>query len=111
MAGDAAQAQTVLLLHGPRQAYQITNDYPVPRLVEDDETLIRTHTIGLNPIDWKAPYERIISSYLSLMRMGICADTRLATIETSTLASQHCLTSQAANSPAASQSLPAATPA
>jgi NADPH:quinone reductase-like Zn-dependent oxidoreductase len=57
MAGDAAQAQTVLLLHGPRQAYQITNDYPVPRLVEDDETLIRTHTIGLNPIDWKAPYE------------------------------------------------------
>ncbi|KAL7817292.1 GroES-like protein [Trichoderma gracile] len=55
MAGDAAQAQTVLLLHGPRQAYRITNDYPVPRLVEDDETLIRTHTIGLNPIDWKAP--------------------------------------------------------
>ncbi|RFU74270.1 alcohol dehydrogenase -like domain-containing [Trichoderma arundinaceum] len=55
MAGDSVKAQTVLLLHGPRQAYQITNDYDVPLLVEDDETLVKTHTIGLNPIDWKAP--------------------------------------------------------
>ncbi|KAH6609296.1 alcohol dehydrogenase -like domain-containing [Trichoderma cornu-damae] len=55
MARDSAQAQTVLLLHGPRQAYQITSGYDVPALFEDDETLIKTHTIGLNPIDWKAP--------------------------------------------------------
>ncbi|KAL6904651.1 GroES-like protein [Trichoderma evansii] len=55
MAGSSVKAQTVLLLHGPRQAYQITNDYDVPLLVEDDETLIQTYTIGLNPIDWKAP--------------------------------------------------------
>lgn len=55
MAGSSVKAQTVLLLHGPRQAYRITNGYDVPLLVEDDETLIQTHTIGLNPIDWKAP--------------------------------------------------------
>ncbi|PNP46344.1 hypothetical protein TGAMA5MH_02380 [Trichoderma gamsii] len=55
MAGSSVKAQTVLLLHGPRQAYQITNGYDVPLLVEDDETLIQTYTIGLNPIDWKAP--------------------------------------------------------
>ncbi|KAL7926784.1 GroES-like protein [Trichoderma austrokoningii] len=55
MAESSVKAQTVLLLHGPRQAYQITNGYDVPLLVEDDETLIQTYTIGLNPIDWKAP--------------------------------------------------------
>ncbi|KAL7969167.1 GroES-like protein [Trichoderma sp. SZMC 28014] len=55
MAGSSVKAQTVLLLHGPRQAYQITNNYDVPLLAEDDETLIQTYTIGLNPIDWKAP--------------------------------------------------------
>ncbi|KKP02802.1 quinone oxidoreductase [Trichoderma harzianum] len=54
MAGEPVKAQSVLLLHGPRQAYQIS-EYEIPELVEVDETLIRTHTIGLNPIDWKSP--------------------------------------------------------
>ncbi|KAL5088065.1 GroES-like protein [Trichoderma afarasin] len=54
MAGEPVKAQSVLLLHGPRQAYQVS-EYEIPELVEVDETLIRTHTIGLNPIDWKSP--------------------------------------------------------
>lgn len=47
--------QRVLLLHEPRQDYQIAHDYPVPGLLGDDEVLVMTKAIGLNPIDWKAP--------------------------------------------------------
>lgn len=47
--------QTVLLLHGPRQPYTVTDDYAVPQLRHDGELLVRTQAIGLNPIDWKAP--------------------------------------------------------
>ncbi|KAH8845336.1 hypothetical protein MCOR27_007660 [Pyricularia oryzae] len=49
------ELQTVLLLHQPRQPYTVTPDYPVPELRGDDEVLIKVHTIGLNPLDWKAP--------------------------------------------------------
>ncbi|KAI6354321.1 hypothetical protein MCOR25_008675 [Pyricularia grisea] len=49
------ELQTVLLLHQPRQPYTVTPDYPVPELRDDAEVLIRVHTIGLNPLDWKAP--------------------------------------------------------
>lgn len=59
MAGEPVKAQSVLLLHGPRQAYQVS-EYEIPELVEVDETLIRTHTIGLNPIDWKSPYDKVL---------------------------------------------------
>lgn len=48
--------QTVLLLHGPRQPYQLVDDYPVPQVRGEHEVLVRTQSIGLNPIDWKAPY-------------------------------------------------------
>ncbi|KAK5992772.1 hypothetical protein PT974_06188 [Cladobotryum mycophilum] len=52
---NSKASQTVLLLHGPRQPYQTTPSFEIPRLVDDRETLIKTYTIGLNPIDWKAP--------------------------------------------------------
>ncbi|MBE3044056.1 hypothetical protein IMZ48_16095 [Candidatus Bathyarchaeota archaeon] len=47
--------QTVLLLNEPRQDYQVVRNYPVPDLLGDDEVLVKTAAIGLNPIDWKAP--------------------------------------------------------
>lgn len=49
------EKQTVLLLHGAKQPYQLTEDYPVPQLEGEHDVLVRTQTIGLNPIDWKAP--------------------------------------------------------
>jgi hypothetical protein len=48
-------SQTVLLLHGLRQPYQITDGHPVPSTKHGHELLVRTDTIGLNPIDWKSP--------------------------------------------------------
>jgi hypothetical protein len=48
--------QTVLLLHGPRQEYKLTLDYSVPALKDETELLVQVRSIGLNPIDWKAPY-------------------------------------------------------
>ncbi|KAH6662410.1 quinone oxidoreductase [Plectosphaerella plurivora] len=47
--------QNVLLLHGPRQAYEETTGYAIPTQTNDREVLVRTETLGLNPIDWKAP--------------------------------------------------------
>lgn len=52
---DTQDTQTVLLLHGPRQPYQVTSRYPVPEQTQDREVLVKVDTIGLNPIDWKAP--------------------------------------------------------
>ncbi|PSR87429.1 chaperonin 10-like protein [Coniella lustricola] len=49
------ETQRILLLHGPRQPYKLVEDYPVPKLQGDAEVLVKTNTIGLNPIDWKAP--------------------------------------------------------
>ncbi|CAM1510765.1 Fc.00g082780.m01.CDS01 [Cosmosporella sp. VM-42] len=49
------ETQTVLLLRGPRQEYQLVDDYAVPRLAGQDEILVKNLVIGLNPIDWKAP--------------------------------------------------------
>ncbi|AEO68433.1 uncharacterized protein THITE_52820 [Thermothielavioides terrestris NRRL 8126] len=49
------ETQTVLLLHGARQPYELTDSHPVPELHHDGELLVRTQVIGLNPIDWKAP--------------------------------------------------------
>ncbi|ROT36084.1 GroES-like protein [Sodiomyces alkalinus F11] len=48
-------SQTVLLLHGPRQPYDVTTGYPLPELQNGREILVQTETLGLNPIDWKAP--------------------------------------------------------
>ncbi|KAM0352358.1 hypothetical protein ACHAPU_002023 [Fusarium lateritium] len=48
-------SQSVLLLHAIRQPYQVSSGYAVPEIKHDHELLVRTDTIGLNPIDWKAP--------------------------------------------------------
>jgi hypothetical protein len=47
--------QVVLLLHGPKQKYEYTREQPIPELEKDREMLVAVHTVGLNPIDWKAP--------------------------------------------------------
>lgn len=49
------ETQKILLLYAPKQPYQVVENYAVPKLQSDDEVLVRTRTIGLNPIDWKAP--------------------------------------------------------
>lgn len=48
-------SQTALLLHAPKQPYQVIDDHAVPHTDEDSEILVRTQVIGLNPVDWKAP--------------------------------------------------------
>jgi hypothetical protein len=53
---DLPSTQTVLLLNEIRTPYTLTPNYPIPELTRDDELLIKTQAIGLNPIDWKAPY-------------------------------------------------------
>jgi hypothetical protein len=48
--------QNALLLHGKRSPYTLTPFYNVPQIRQGkDEVLIQVQTIGLNPIDWKAP--------------------------------------------------------
>lgn len=47
--------QTVLLLHGVRQQYELTSGYALPATRHSHELLVRSSTIGLNPIDWKSP--------------------------------------------------------
>lgn len=49
------ETQSVLLLYGPRQPYKLVDSHPVPQLKNEDEILVKTCAIGLNPIDWKAP--------------------------------------------------------
>lgn len=49
------ETQSILLLYGPRQPYKLVESYPVPELKSENEVLVKTSTIGLNPIDWKAP--------------------------------------------------------
>ena len=63
--------QEVLLLHGPRQKYSLQTTGQIPELRAEREILIQVceqskHrsnilttqvvAIGLNPVDWKAPY-------------------------------------------------------
>jgi hypothetical protein len=48
--------QEVLLLHAPKQKYTHTKQQPIPRLENDREMLVEVEVVGLNPIDWKAPY-------------------------------------------------------
>jgi hypothetical protein len=48
--------QSALLLHEKRQPYVITTGHSTPYIQHDWEVLIKVQAIGLNPIDWKAPY-------------------------------------------------------
>jgi NADPH:quinone reductase-like Zn-dependent oxidoreductase len=45
--------QDLLLLHGPRQKYTLEKAKEIPELRGDDEILVQTLAIGLNPVDWK----------------------------------------------------------
>jgi hypothetical protein len=45
--------QDLLLLHGPRQKYTLERAHEIPELRGDDEILVQTLAIGLNPVDWK----------------------------------------------------------
>ncbi|GAA5933161.1 zinc-binding alcohol dehydrogenase family protein [Sporobolomyces koalae] len=45
--------QSALLVHGPRQAYQLEST-PIPTLNSDDEVLVRVEAVGLNPVDYKS---------------------------------------------------------
>lgn len=45
--------QDLLLLHGPRQKYTLEKAKDIPELRGDDEVLVQTLAIGLNPVDWK----------------------------------------------------------
>ncbi|GAA5968803.1 hypothetical protein JCM3765_001270 [Sporobolomyces pararoseus] len=48
------ETQSALLVHGPRQKYQLSS-IPLPVLKSEDEVLVRIEAIGLNPVDWKGP--------------------------------------------------------
>ncbi|KAH6845665.1 hypothetical protein B0I37DRAFT_392684 [Chaetomium sp. MPI-CAGE-AT-0009] len=62
------ETQTVLLLHGARQPYQLTENHPVPLFRDDREVLVRTQAIGLNPMDWKAPVIVISTDYRDIRK-------------------------------------------
>ncbi|KAI3533291.1 alcohol dehydrogenase GroES-like domain-containing protein [Colletotrichum filicis] len=47
--------QTVLILHAAKQPYETAEGYQVPEIQNEQEVLVKTEHIGLNPIDWKAP--------------------------------------------------------
>ncbi|KAK8081183.1 hypothetical protein PG997_009001 [Apiospora hydei] len=43
------------VLHSLKQPYVVDHARPVPELLHEWEVLVKSHVIGLNPIDWKAP--------------------------------------------------------
>ncbi|GAA5992984.1 hypothetical protein JCM5350_004307 [Sporobolomyces pararoseus] len=47
------ETQSALLVHGPRQKYQLSS-IPLPNFQSEDEVLVRIDAIGLNPVDWKS---------------------------------------------------------
>jgi hypothetical protein len=51
--------QEILWLHAPKQRYAHAKEQPIPTLDHDHEMLVAVEAIGLNPIDWKAPYVNI----------------------------------------------------
>lgn len=54
---EIPETQTVLILYAAKQPYETAEGYQVPEILQDEpEVLVKTEHIGLNPIDWKAPY-------------------------------------------------------
>ena len=49
------ESQSALVLHDYKQRYALNESWSVPELRSEDEVLVKTAAIGLNPIDWKAP--------------------------------------------------------
>ena len=50
-----ATGQDVLLIHGPGQEYELTQNHCIPELKADHEILVKVIAVGLNPVDWKGP--------------------------------------------------------
>ncbi|KAF9737603.1 hypothetical protein PMIN03_000225 [Paraphaeosphaeria minitans] len=48
-------SQSALLLHAIRTPYDVKLGHSIPRTQNDHELLIQVTSVGLNPIDWKAP--------------------------------------------------------
>lgn len=51
----AVSGQNVLLIHGPGEEYQLTQNHDVPQPKTDHEILVKVIAVGLNPVDWKGP--------------------------------------------------------
>lgn len=61
-----ATTQNALLLHAIKEKYTLVTDHAVPSILHQDEILIEVSAIGLNPIDWKAPYVSMNSLVLRI---------------------------------------------
>ncbi|CAD0082226.1 unnamed protein product [Aureobasidium vineae] len=48
--------QNVALLQAARERLVLTQAYPVPSPIKDDELVVEIRAIGLNPVDWKSMY-------------------------------------------------------
>lgn len=82
---QAILTQTVLLLRQIKGRYELVDNYALPEIRKAGEVIVRTAVIGLNPIDWKAPYVSLLRG-----RFG------LTLAVTTTLAFPSCPTSLAA---------------
>jgi hypothetical protein len=89
---EQPENQSALLLHAVRQPYEHTSDHSIPQVEHDHELLVKVSAVGLNPIDWKAPYVFIPCTTM-------IHETDFD-IEISTLASQPYRTYRAVNFPA-----------
>ena len=56
MSQPTPDKQNILLLHAAKQDYEHTEEAPVPQIQSENDVLLQTKVIGLNPIDWKGPY-------------------------------------------------------
>lgn len=56
MSQPTPNKQNILLLHAAKQDYEHTEEAPVPQIQSENDVLLQTKVIGLNPIDWKGPY-------------------------------------------------------
>ncbi|KAL1605223.1 hypothetical protein SLS60_004767 [Paraconiothyrium brasiliense] len=52
---NVPDSQSALLLREIRTPYELNVSHNIPSIRHDHELLIRVRSIGLNPIDWKAP--------------------------------------------------------
>lgn len=53
---ETLRHQAALLLHAPKQRYTHVKKHDVPEIKDEREMLVKIQVVGLNPIDWKAPY-------------------------------------------------------
>ncbi|KAK7181793.1 zinc-binding dehydrogenase [Paraphaeosphaeria sporulosa] len=52
---NVPNSQSALLLPAIRTPYELKLDHTIPSIQHDHELLIQVSSVGLNPIDWKAP--------------------------------------------------------